>query len=201
MQVNPKCMTGESRKVHYAFYDKNKDSRNNGWVWFHRGLSLEAINGFYRDHLQAYFGNGIPDGKGFASAADSLVLYRYFPAGKDDRGRDHWVLLLAWLPSDTPHSDALEALEDGVFKHIERDKETIPPQLSDFDYRPDCIKLMFEGCDLEVESHDKGREYIQRIGDCGAVSVVFYREKPNGKALIRTQKTNKSQNQAAESKQ
>lgn len=194
MQMDPKCMTGESGEPRYAFYDKNKDQRNNGWVWFHRGLSLESISGFYRDHFQACFGNGVPDGKGFVCFGDSLVLYQYFPAGKDDRGREHWVLLLAWLPANVPPSDALKGLEDGVFRHVQADKETMPPQLSDFDYRPECVKLMYDGFELEVESHEKGREYVRRINDRGAVVISFYRERPSGKAFIKTQKKITTQN-------
>jgi hypothetical protein len=193
MQANPKCTTGESQNPRYAFYDKNKDASNNGWVWFHRDLNIEVVSGFYRDQLQLHLGNGIPDGQGFVSAGESLVVYRYFPAGKDDRGRDHWVLLLAWLPPDTAHAAALKTLENEVFKHVETDIVNIPPQLSDFDYRKDCVKLMFDGGQLEVDSHKTGRDYIEKIIHCGAVNIFFYREKPNGKALICTQKKAKSQ--------
>jgi hypothetical protein len=191
VQMNQKCMTGDSHEARYAFYDKNKDARNNGWVWFHRGLTLDGITGFYRDHFQAHLGNGVPDGAGFACSGDSLILYRYFPAGKDDRGRDHWVLLLAWLPANIHPMDALRKLDGDVFKHVESDKETMPPQLSDFDYRPDCVKLMYDGYALEVDSHDRGREYIEKVGKCGAVDIVFYREKANGRAVIKTQKKTK----------
>ena len=188
MQVNQKCTTGEPR---YAFYDKSKDAKNNGWVWFHRDLLLDDIIKFYRDHFQAYFGNGVPDGRGFVCFGDSLVLYQYSPAGKDDKARDHWVLLLAGLPEIRQTSDAWTVLENGIFQHVKSGKDTVPEQLSVFDYQSEIVKLTYGGAKAVVTS-DKARSYIQEIENRGAVNIIFYREKPNGEAIIETQKKNNS---------
>lgn len=188
MQVNLECMSGEPLAPRYAFYDKGKDGRNDGWVWFHRDLSIDGIRKFYVDHFRNYFGNGVLDGKGFVCYGESLVLYQYFPGGKDDKGRDHWVLLLAWLPAKCQTSYALSILENDVFMHVRSNRDTWPPQLCEFDYQSELIKLMYEGAKVDIDSHVKGREYIRKINDRGAVNVSFYWEKPNGSATIETQK-------------
>ena len=192
MQVNQKCTTGEPSEPRYAFYDKSKDAKNNGWVWFHRDLLLDDIINFYQDHFKAYFGNGVPDGKGFVCFGDSLVLYQYSPAGKDDKARDHWVLLLAWLPEIKQTSDELNVLENEVFQHVASGKDSVPELLSVFDYQSEIVKLTYAGAEAVVPS-DKGRQYIQEIKKRGAVNVIFYREKPNGEAIIKTQKRSNSQ--------
>lgn len=191
MQVNPKCTNGEPPEPRYAFYDKSKDAKNNGWVWFHRDLVLDNIIKFYRDDFQAHFGNGVPDGRGFICVGDSLVLYQYSPAGKDDKARDHWVLLLAWLPEIKEASDAWNILENGVFKHVASGKDPVPELLSVFDYQSEIVKLTYAGAAAVVPS-DKGRLYIQEIKNRGAVNVIFYREMPNGEAIIKTQKRSSS---------
>ena len=191
MQVNPKCTTGEPPEPRYAFYDKSKEEKNNGWIWFHRDLVLDNIIKFYRDDFLAHFKDGVADGRGFVCFGDSLVLYQYSPAGKDDRGRDHWVLLLAWLPEIRQTSDAWTVLENGIFQHVASDKDTMPEQLSVFDYHSEIVKLTYAGAAAVVPS-DKGRLYIQEIKKRGAVNVIFYREKPNGEAIIKTQKRSNS---------
>lgn len=191
MQVNPKCTTGEPPEARYAFYDKSKDAKNNGWVWFHRDLVLDNIIKFYRDHVSARFGDGVPDGRGFICVGDSLVLYQYSRAGKDDKARDHWVLLLAWLPVIKEPLDALNVLENEVFKHVASGKDPVPEVLSVFDYQSEIVKLTYAGAKAVVRS-DKARLYIQEIKNRGAVNVIFYREKPDGEAIIETQKKSDS---------
>ena len=191
MQINPEFTTGEPPELRYAFYDKSRDAKNNGWIWFHRELVLDDITKFYRDHFQAHFGNGVPDGRGFVGFGDSLVLYQYSPAGKDDKGRDHWVLLLAWLPEIKETSAACNVLENEVFQHVASGKNPVPELLSVFDYHSEIVKLTYAGAEAVVPS-GKGRLYIQEIKNRGAVNVIFYREKPNGEAIIKTQKRSNS---------
>jgi hypothetical protein len=190
MPVVQECMSGESPYPLYAFYDKSKDAKNNGWVWFHRELVFGEIVRFYRDHLQTYFGNGVPDGKGFVSFYDSLVLYEYFPVGKDDKRRDHWVLLLAWLPENVEITEAWKVLDNEIFQHVKSDKHTLPDQLSGCDYDPDIVKLTNTGAKVVVPS-DKGRLYIEDIRKRGAVKITFYCER-GGEATIETQKQSES---------
>lgn len=185
MPVDQECTTGELPE-RYAFYDKNQDARNNGWVWYHRELPLDKIVRFYRDHFLTYFRDGV-GGSGFVRFEDSLVLYQVFPADKDNKGRDHWVLLLAWLPANVEIYEVWKVLNNGVFRHVESDKKTLPEQLSIFDYDHDFVKLMYDGAKLDVPS-DKGRLYIEKIRHRGAVDITFYWEKPNGEATIETQK-------------
>ena len=190
MQVNPKCTTGEPPEPRYAFYDKSKEEKNNGWIWFHRDLVLDNIIKFYRDDFQGHFGNGVPDGRGFVRVGDFLWLYQYSPAGKDDKARDHWVLLLARLP-EKEASGAWNVFENGVFKHVASGKDSVPELLSEFDYDPEIVKLTYAGATVVVPS-DKGRFYIQEIKTRGAVNVIFCREKPNGETTITTQKRSNS---------
>jgi len=187
VQASPEYMSGELDSAMYAFYDKTKDVKNNGWVWFHKDLKLDQIRQCYQECLLSRLGNGVPDGLGFVVFESRLVLYKFFPAGKDDKGRDHWVLLLAWLGKGTSPLAEWKRFEGGVFRHVEVDKENLSPQLSEFDYRPECTKLMYSGGELEVDI-EKGREYIQKLIECGKVDVVFYREKPNKRAVIETVK-------------
>ena len=156
-----------------------------------RELLLDDIIKFYQEHFKAYFGNGVPDGRGFVCFGDSLVLYQYSPAGKDDKARDHWVLLLAWLPEITQTSDVWTVLENGIFQHVASDKDTMPEQLSVFDYQSEIVKLTYAGAKAVVPS-DKGRWYVQEIKNRGAVNIIFYREKLNGEAIIETQKKSNS---------
>lgn len=188
MQVNQKCTTGEPR---YAFYDKSKDAKNNGWVWFHRELLLDDIVKFYRDHFQAHFGNNVPAGRGFIPFGDFLVLYQYSPAGKDDKGRDHWVLLMAWLPANVQIPETWKVLDSEIFQHVAKGKFTLPDQLSEFDYQPEIVKLTYAGAKIAVPT-EKGRLYIENIRERGAVDVTFYWEKSNGEAIIETKKKSNS---------
>jgi hypothetical protein len=191
MPVGQECTTGEPPEPRYAFYDKSKDAKNNGWVWFHRELLLDDIVRFYRDHFQGYFGNGVPDGRGFVRFDDSLVLYQYSPVGKDDKGRDHWVLLMAWLPASVETAETWKVLDNEVFQHVASGKCTLPEQLSVFDYHAEIAKLTYAGAKAVVAS-DKARLYIENIRRRGAVNITFYWEKPDGKAIIETQKKNNS---------
>lgn len=187
MQTNPKCMSGDTQTPLYAFYDKTKESKNNGWLWFHRDLTPADLINFNRDHLLSHLPSGDFCWQGFVPLPKYTVSFKIYQAGKDDKGRDHWVLLSAWWPVGASHSNVLN-FEDVVFKHIETSKDTFPPNLRKFDYFPEFVKLIAEGGELEVESMAEGRTCIESIRNDGKVDIVFYREKPNGKALIKTKK-------------
>ena len=187
MPEGQECTTGELPEPRYAFYDKSQDARNNGWAWFHRELPIEKIVRFYRDHLLTYFRDGV-DGRGFVRFNDELVLYQFFPAGKDDKRRDHWVLLLAWVDGNVPLSQLWKVFNNHTFQHVASGKYTLPePPLSVLDYDPEFVKLTYDGAKKEVHS-EKGRLYIEDIRRRGEVDITFYWEKPNGQATIETQK-------------
>lgn len=189
MPVGQECTIGELPEPRYAFFDKTKEATNNGWVWFHRELLLDDIVRFYRDHFQGYFGNGVPDGKGFVRFGESRVLYQYVSTGNDEKGRGRWVLLMGWLPATVNLSEVWKILDNEIFKHVASGKFTLPEQLSVFDYHAEIVKLTYTGGKAVVSS-DKGRLYLEKIRDRGAVNITFYWEKPNGEAIIETQKKN-----------
>jgi hypothetical protein len=186
MKENQKSLNGEPVEARYAFYNKAKDTINNGWQWFHRDLQVDQLNCIYQD-LQSRFGNQRFDGKGVVFLRGTFVLFQYTQAGKDDNGRDHWVLLLAWLPGMQSLSDAWSVLDGVVFQHVARDKESLPETLSEFDYLPDIVKLTNEGANRKDVPKDKSRRYIEEIEKRGAVDVVFYMEQSSqGVATIET---------------
>jgi hypothetical protein len=179
-------MIGNAGEARYAFYDKRKD-KNDGWLWFHRELSLDNIIRFYRDYFVEYFRNALPEGRGFVRFEGSLVLYQYRSDGKDEKGRDHWVLLLAWIPESHRTSDAWGVLDNEIFRHVSSGKDTLPDQLSVFDYESEIVKLAYEGSTVDGIASDDGRSYVEQIESRGAVNIVFYRV-AHDKVTIKTQK-------------
>jgi hypothetical protein len=191
MQTQQRNTNGESSAIRFAFYDKTK-SANNGWCWFHRELCLEEIRSFYQDHLRSYFGNSVPEDWGYVSHENRLVVFQYVRSGVDDKGRDHWVLILAWLPESRNGLDAWSVRESALYKavlqHVSSGTESVPEQLFLFDYQPDMMKLAFEGGTKEDIPNGKGRDYVREIEKIGAARVVFYCEKRGGNTTIRTER-------------
>lgn len=182
-------LNGQSGKVNltrYMFYDKTKELNNQGWFWFHHTLPPEAANKLLRDELQPKFGNEKPEGKGFVTILQQKVLFQYFPRNKDDRNRDHWVLLLAWPPANMKTSELWSVFDDEVFGHVGSGQDDIPKVLSIFEYNPNYVKLTYTGGKGSVE-RENGRGLVEKAEDEGLVSVAFYCERPNGKADIITQ--------------
>lgn len=185
MQVKQECSTGDLREPRYAFYDK-EHIENDGWVWFHRNLVLSDIIKFYRDEFLSRVGND-STGQGFVRLERDFVLYRFRRGGEDSKQRNHWVLLLAWIPVSWHSRDALRVLNEAVFQHFSNGGDGIPAQLSEFDYNPIISQLTYSGAEVEVPA-DKVRFYLEEIENRGSVKVVLYKSLCDDKAKIGTQK-------------
>jgi hypothetical protein len=190
-------MSESNNDVFYAFYDKTKETQNNGWVWFHRKLAVKDIlTNFYRDYLQErnkdILATNPSNNRGFVRFDNWKVLFGFYPApGKDDRGRDHnWVLLTAWTPADGKQS-RWEIFDGNIFKHVAGGDFKLPNELSKFDYDVKIVKLTYEGAKATIPA-DKNKDskwYVDEIEKRGVVDVIFYRENPDGSADIETKKT------------
>ena len=175
----------------YAFYDKNRDSINNGWVWFHRELSLDDLQKFY-NRFKRNFGNDIPTGRGFTVFGGLTVFYQYFDGGQDDKVRDHWVLLTAWLPGDAG-SRHTEILDNSIFNQVKDSdgaENSRPKGLSPHEYDVRLGELTYEGGVIEniKASQEKAKQLLNAIRARGAVDITFYCAKPDGTIRIETAK-------------
>lgn len=178
--------SGRDVEAHYMLYDKTKE-QSKGWVWWHHSLSPDNAYTLLREKLQPRFGNGNPEAKGFIAVAQQKILFQYFSRDKDERNRDHWVLLLAWLPDGLTFSELWSIFDNEVFKHIGSGKDDIPEELSVFDYDPNYCRLVHSGGDDSVEQGKNGRELVEKAESFGKVDVVFYCEHSDGNARVITE--------------
>ena len=178
--------SGEVIETHYMFYDKTKE-QNRGWFWWHHSLSPDNAYTLLREKLQPKFGNENPEGKGFITFLQKRVLFQYFPRNKDEKNRDHWVLLLAWPQADLEISELWSIFDNGVFKHVGSGQDDVPEELSSFDYNPFYYRLTHTGGEGSVEQGKEGRKLVENAERIGMVNVTFYCERSNGRAEIITQ--------------
>jgi hypothetical protein len=178
--------SGRGIDIHYMLYDKTKE-QTKGWAWWHYSLSPENAYTLIREKLQPKFGNDNPDGKGFIYFLQQKVLFQFFSRNKDEKNRDHWVLLLAWPSADLEFPELWSVFNNEVFKHIGSGKDDIPEELSVFDYDPHYCKLVHSGGTCNVERGKNSRELVEKAESMGKVNVVFYCEQSSGKAGIITE--------------
>ncbi|MDR1962705.1 MAG: hypothetical protein LBQ50_02885 [Planctomycetaceae bacterium] len=188
-------MSESNNEVLYAFYDKTKETQNNGWVWFHRELALRDIQKFHRDYLQDrnkdILAKDPSNNRGFMRFNNWKVLFGFYSAVEDEKKRkDNWVLLTAWIPEDSSSMSKCQGILDGnVFKHIaDRHFDLPQEELSVWDYDPNYTKLAYDGSTLDNLTHEDARKYITEIENIGKVDIIFYRENPDGSAVIETKK-------------
>lgn len=178
----------------YAFYDKTQEVHNGGWVWLHKDLALDDVRRcckeciFDKDKDIA----GEPAGnQGFVRFGNRTVCYGFYPAGKDDKGRNRWVLVTAWLPIGNKTDEMDFIAGDEVFRQVAAGNYGITGKLSKFDYDAEIVRLVRDGHRVSFVKPSEAEEIRREIKKCCDVEIVFYRINAND-AVIETRKKENS---------